>query len=233
MLSSFIAAAACLVASAVAQTPPGYTLAHSNSTLYLKYWGFPIFPAGSILPYAGAHRLTSHRLVRYWPFAQSLRTNLSYTRHLPWTAPTSSFSSMPITTTRRLSPPSSSGSLLAWPSVKSPLPSLARMGLYTARWPAIPHMCPISSRPSRDTRILHWSTTALPTSSSPPISLTTPPSARASTSRERARTSRARCWRRRISPSQVMCRRALPPLAERRTQRAQGLMGAGMDLRRV
>ena len=55
MLSSILTAAACLAVSVVAQTPPGYTWATSDSPLYLKYHRFPIFPAGSVLPYHGGY----------------------------------------------------------------------------------------------------------------------------------------------------------------------------------
>ena len=50
---SLIAAVAGLATSALAQTPPGYTWAQSNKTLFLKYSGFPVFKGGAVLPYAG------------------------------------------------------------------------------------------------------------------------------------------------------------------------------------
>ena len=52
-ISSIIAIATGFVASVVAQTPPGYTWAQTNNTLYFKYPGFPVFKGGAILPYAG------------------------------------------------------------------------------------------------------------------------------------------------------------------------------------
>ena len=57
--SSLIVAVAGFATSLLAQTPPGYTWAQSNNTLYLKYSGFPVFKGGAVLPYAGMS-LNSH-----------------------------------------------------------------------------------------------------------------------------------------------------------------------------
>ena len=51
--SSFIVAVAGLATSVLSQTPPGYTWAQSNTTLFLKYQGFPVFKGGAVLPYVG------------------------------------------------------------------------------------------------------------------------------------------------------------------------------------
>lgn len=51
--SPLIAAVAGLATSVLAQTPPGYTWAQTNKTLFLKYPGFPVFKGGAVLPYAG------------------------------------------------------------------------------------------------------------------------------------------------------------------------------------
>lgn len=54
--SSIAAVVAGFVASVTAQTPPGYTWAQTNKTLYLKYPGFPVFKGGAVLPYNGMFR---------------------------------------------------------------------------------------------------------------------------------------------------------------------------------
>lgn len=49
---SLLAAAACLISSALAQTPPSYTLAKTNQTLGLTYGSVSV-KAGQTLPYNG------------------------------------------------------------------------------------------------------------------------------------------------------------------------------------
>ena len=84
-LLSLVAAATALATSVIAQTPPNYTWAQSNQTLYLKFTGFPIFKGGAVLPYAGkpwakAQKIKSQTNTNGQH--QSLRTSRLYThRH--------------------------------------------------------------------------------------------------------------------------------------------------------
>lgn len=52
MLSLLAAAVCLLTGSALAQTPPSYTLAKTNNTLGLKYGSVSV-KAGDTLPYKG------------------------------------------------------------------------------------------------------------------------------------------------------------------------------------
>ena len=51
--SSLVVAVAAFATNILAQTPPGYTSAQTDTTLFLKYPGFPVFTGGKVLPYAG------------------------------------------------------------------------------------------------------------------------------------------------------------------------------------